>query len=551
MRSDPLHRPSENHPFLRSGVLLGLATTLLTAAPTLAQDALNRDLQRDLGVTRVTPQGSAGFNRDQIWQQELRFRNAIITGNVPGLSFRDDVGYTSPFEFRGALSGDDNFAFRRDSLVSGLGGTGLRGTDALQYQFGLTTGTRLPGELAGSFTFNRDGNAFGANPGGASRVGSNAVPTSQVGLQRNVNQDAALLQRPAFGDRLDALEARSTRSDADLPELRSLAAYNANAPLRTDMLGRRPVDDSEDRVEVTSSPLTGLRYRVVGPDDAAGARVEAAEAGGQAVDLSVPPSVAQTAYADLLERLEQFGSTLPPPEADEDAPPTAQTSDEAEIDEFQQRLEQIRERLKVGEEEAIEAVRGEAEVLVEPPRPEGDPAFDWYAEHMRRGQEKLAEGRYFEAEGRFTSALGVRRGDILAQVGRVNAQLGAGMLLSASVNLRTLLDTAPEIAPTRFGAEVMPKPERSVQLVELLGERLGGNAGGNRAGFAVGTDPALLLAYLGFQMRNAAAVGEGLSALEEQDPLRPLLYRAWGAPIGIDMPSAPLAPAPEGDEPDR
>src|SRR5690606_2294464 len=82
---------------------------------------------------------------------EMRFRNAVVTGNAPGgLSFRGDVGYRAAGEFTGRLGADDTFSFRRDTVYSGLGGMGLRGTDSLQYQFALTTGMRPPPGFAGT-----------------------------------------------------------------------------------------------------------------------------------------------------------------------------------------------------------------------------------------------------------------------------------------------------------------------------------------------------------------------------------------------------------------
>ena len=88
--------------------------------------------------------GSSNYARPSL-VDELRFRNSIATGNAPGgLSFRGDLGYRSAGEFTGELGSDSLFAFRRDSLYSGLAGMGIRGTDALQYQFALTTGSAPP-----------------------------------------------------------------------------------------------------------------------------------------------------------------------------------------------------------------------------------------------------------------------------------------------------------------------------------------------------------------------------------------------------------------------
>src|SRR3954471_2751530 len=68
---------------------------LALSAPALDQNVLDRNLQ----------QGSGGVNPGRPdFAQEARFRNAIVTGNVPGgLSFRGNVGYRAPGEFAGNL----------------------------------------------------------------------------------------------------------------------------------------------------------------------------------------------------------------------------------------------------------------------------------------------------------------------------------------------------------------------------------------------------------------------------------------------------------------
>jgi hypothetical protein len=123
--------------------VLALAGSAGTAG---AQNALGDGRLLD---NNLSAQGTANTPVRDL-DAEIRFRNAIVTGNAPGgLSFRGDVGYTAPGEFRGELGSDSTFAFRRDSLVSGLAGAGIRGIDALQYQMALTTGSMPPQSLVG------------------------------------------------------------------------------------------------------------------------------------------------------------------------------------------------------------------------------------------------------------------------------------------------------------------------------------------------------------------------------------------------------------------
>jgi hypothetical protein len=77
---------------------------------------------------------------------------------------------------------------------------------------------------------------------------------------------------------------------------------------------------------------------------------------------------------------------------------------------------------------------------------------DFFGEYLLAGQEAMAAGRYFDAEERFVRALGIRPDDVTAQVGRAHAQLGAGLFVSAAMNLALvrdrLVDVAdPEVAP--------------------------------------------------------------------------------------------------------
>ena len=135
--------------------------------------------------------------------------------------------------------------------------------------------------------------------------------------------------------------------------------------------------------------------------------------------------------------------------------------------------------------------------------------FDAYAVHMQRGQQALRDQQYFAAEERFTAALGVRRNDPMAAIGRVHAQLGASLYSSAAANLRAALVSHPELAGARYGAEAFPDPNQSGRVIERLTSLLG-------AGGGLGPDTGLLLAYVGFQTGDTRAVELGLAALQEK-----------------------------------
>ena len=135
-----------------------------------------------------------------------------------------------------------------------------------------------------------------------------------------------------------------------------------------------------------------------------------------------------------------------------------------------------------------------------------------YVGHMRRGQELLGLERYFDAEERFTRALAMRPGDVAAQVGRLHSQLGAGLFVSAGLNLRELVMTSPEIAAMRFAPALLPSEQRLADLIELLRERAGLVESIQPDSPTLQRETALLLAYLRYQQGDLDAAAGALAA---------------------------------------
>jgi hypothetical protein len=149
--------------------------------------------------------------------------------------------------------------------------------------------------------------------------------------------------------------------------------------------------------------------------------------------------------------------------------------------------------------------------------------------HVREGEEALAKGRYFDAEERFARALAMRPGDVTVMAARLNSQIGAGLYLSAAVNLRQLMETHPEIIGVRYTGSAMPAPARLTGLKDELKRTLD-KAAADQAGTPEET--ALLLAYIGFQVNDRDSVRTGLDTLARspsgaRDPLIPVLRRIW------------------------
>jgi hypothetical protein len=170
--------------FLGVGRLLVLAgSSLGITSGAVAQNALDHNQQV----------GSGGLNPSRPdFAQEVRLRNAIVTGNVPGgMSFRGNVGYRAPGELETNLGSNELFAFRRDSYYSGLGGLGIRGTEALQYQFAATTGNAPPPGYSPILGRSGTGSTAAAvrDPEHLTGAPPSAQPTTPPAPPYNPNQD--------------------------------------------------------------------------------------------------------------------------------------------------------------------------------------------------------------------------------------------------------------------------------------------------------------------------------------------------------------------------
>ncbi|MCL4220165.1 MAG: hypothetical protein KJZ65_02225 [Phycisphaerales bacterium] len=476
--------------------LVGLA--LSTSPLALAQDALGDGRLLDNNLSATT---RLNYQRPSL-ANEVRFRNAIATGNAPGgLSFRGDLGYTAPGDFRGDLGSDDLFAFRRDTLYSGLAGMGIRGTEALQFQFAMTTGGMPPQNLIGSL----------AVPRGA----SSSVTTGRLPAALNPSfpiQQAPQMVEPDAGTMLWSLRAPS--------------AYETNRSYQPVLLATGDPKEP-DQFGVTASELRGIRRADILEPQTAASRIQ--------TSLATHPI--DTSYTRLMERLDAEAAAQPlnpQPGAEADTRP-----------EWFKRLDALRQDLlgspfESPQPEPIQPDQTQPDVTApsapqDPTRLFLDPAtlrmlqnsggtvakdfippdsLGVYAEHMKSGQRLLASERYFDAEERFTQALTIRPGDVDAQVARIHAQLGAGMFLSAAVNLRTLFLEHPELVSARYEPALLPSARRIDETVSRLREALPEARRDDptlralRQARAAG----LLMAYLGYQTGDKNVLNEGLDA---------------------------------------
>jgi hypothetical protein len=161
-----------------------------------------------------------------------------------------------------------------------------------------------------------------------------------------------------------------------------------------------------------------------------------------------------------------------------------------------------------------------------------------YEQQMKAGQELMGRGKFFDAEERFARALQEREGDVTAMAARTHAQLGAGLYLSAALNVRQLFVQAPEVIALRYAGETIPPPQRLASIAADLRSNIQRAKDGQGVP-SVGDS--LLLAYVGWQLADLPTVAEGLSQAQRSadasgkpEPLVELLRRTWLEPVPSD-----------------
>jgi len=550
--------------------VLCVRSALLAAA--LAFAATPAHAQRALGDGRALDNnprvGSGGINtRAPSFQRELEFRNAIATGNAPGgLSFRGDIGYRAPGEFRGQLGSDALFAFRRDSLYSGLAGMGIRGTDALQYQFSMTTGSRITSDLLGGSSYTRLGRVNTAADASARRL--DTTPGGDFVSGRRDRATGSTMSGTARDG--SASDGSPFAESPSMGTLRSTSAYRSVGSLTPEILSTYQEGIDRETYAVVASPLRGLAST---PLDAPG-RADRRR------DSRAPDQAVRTSYDDMLDRLRDQAETQRAEElaegkleegdealegdaatnvwmrrrflrlheklhgmeredradtqdainqqrdgaaTDDDAPgsPAApQIPDSAAPQiRFTDEPDRVDETSFTIDPRTLEILRSNDGVVTHLIDPDAEER-DIYGEHIAAGERLIRDGRYFDAEERFTSALSIRPGDVTAQIGRLHAQIGAGLVMSGALNLRALMTEHPEVIAQRYQEGLLPSQRRVDKMITNLRERIG--LSGDRSGTGrpeesdrVRLASALLLSYLGYQSGDPDQIRAGLRVISD------------------------------------
>ncbi|MFN0011698.1 MAG: hypothetical protein ACKVS8_08665 [Phycisphaerales bacterium] len=552
-----------------------LSTAGATAAPASAQNALGDG--RSLESRKVSNQPAPQTTTSRRLEDQIRFNNNIATGQAgAGRSFQGSMGYRGTDEFQATLGSESLFTFRRETNVANaLAGSGLRSSDALRFQTGLSTGQGAPPIAAALFS---------------DRRGTVASSDTLSALRSPSQHQARSSMMPTvLGYR--TLEGVGPLVITASP-LRGMGWVSLDPRAATDPGSAQPGDPSgpSSLISPNTAGLSGLERVARGVTAVSESRqfregqdraqLAAPAGGGQRIDQRL--STADDGYGQamqvvskaLSQRIVDPGTPAAPPkpEAGGAAPPSgagagAKDANDAaaaarpawldELDALRKKMRKDRQQPKAKEPERLNPVTGQMEpvsapggapaaltagnnrvvdalrdaeanvvMFVQP----GKTSADIYEARMAEGQRLLGVQRYFDAEASFTVAAAARRNDPMALVGRAHAQLGAGLFLSAAANLREVLTAHPELLSVRYGPLLLPPPDRAQTLAEHLRADLTGEAG------ALGRDGALLLTYLGRQFSNANWLSTGLS--EARARLRPddaegevfitLLERVWG-----------------------
>ena len=146
-----------------------------------------------------------------------------------------------------------------------------------------------------------------------------------------------------------------------------------------------------------------------------------------------------------------------------------------------------------------------------------------FNELMEMAQQRFDVGEYFWAERRYDRALRLTPGHPLATAGLAHARIGAGLYLSASLALQSLLSLQPEMIDVTYADRLLPPRIDLVKAAVSITGRLDEKRDGGTYAF--------LLAYIGHQLGDREMIERGLAVFEEReganDPLVRLLKKIW------------------------
>jgi len=578
-------------------LVAGLAAALFANAPAArAQNALGDGRALDNNLR----QGSGGRNDKNVNDTTalIKFNNAVITGQAGGgKSFRGSLGYTAPNEFRGATGTDSLYGFERDSSASSMVGGQLRSSDVLAAQAALSMGRPVSPDMVGV--------------GVLTRASAAASGSTLSALRATSQYQWELSRQPSV---LGVVPGSSPGKSDRLLTSSTLRSVGFSVPNRADMLPLSPLERPQNLrdLEVPSGRSDAVKLGPDGKpenDPRTPDRILAEPVAGGRADARVaqpPTQRISTRYDEVQARLRESAernNMIPKTRGEGDNPATdgKDGKDAKDMKDGRNILDGAREKvgpLEPGKAE-MERLRKQLGLPPEPDKPDVDPAAagrdskdpanrlrinrfeesdpavktlrdlqntepfdslgakpagpqDWYNIVMDRAQEQVNAGQYFEAEGTYTRLLSAVPQDVMAQVGRAHAQLGAGAFLSAATGLGGVFRAHGDMMAIRFGANALiPRTRANDIAIRLQAELAEKNS-------SMHDEATLLLGYLGYQFGEKAwletAVKHVDNVRDENRAIAEMLAGIWSNPPASAPPPAvpapvtpPANPAPAGE----
>ena len=560
-----------------------VAALALPCGPASAQDALGGNvLQRDTrhsdprqgpryGVLDASPRVGASGDNGQGEKVDYYSRNLIVTGDVGGgRQFRGSVGYREQSEFTGNTGADDNRFWSAYSVYSSpyMWQSGYNPLEASQ-QFGAIMYTRTyanasardiltdqqPLDARIAFDrFSADGargmrrQADFIDPGNTRDVSERLnwrISQSMSASGRTERQEIALddslasLGLSAYDrQRLkqDILQGRTQRdmvvgaplaetsllpgqslADSALmrptlaPEYTAIVdSLRARAADRLpDRLGGGELDRSREVDRRLGADMDWLRGRLLRSGVESGA-----DAAGRIPGMGMPGANA----ADATD------ATAP----GTDEVPERPREDRGDSDGSGKREEAEKDTDRTPNIDDLAFILRHGRTM-QSLVPEDSSAIK---DMMQLGADAMAKGEFFRAEERYASVLQVLPNSAFAMAGLANAQLGAGLHVSAALSLRKLYAMHPEMIDTRLAPGILPPPARLDSALGAARDRLAA-ASLPTASQELRSDRfdfGLVIAYIGFQTQQPTVLREGLDSMRAtrpDDALLTVLDRVW------------------------
>ena len=496
-----------------------------------------------------TQLGSGGANAGSI-PVDYSARNLLVTGSVPGgRGFRGSVGYTADKDFAARTGSDDLYAFRADSAFSNPGFASspfardrflvAQGLGVFEYRRESTPSTvdnaavlrdqpesRLRLDRANAqMSFGRGNWEINADRTIATTTSTRNEPLRYVisplrGLQIENMTDPLTRGGLSLYERARARQdiATGLTTIDEYKRVRTGMGLEPTDPRRVD---RRLRPEAEaDRLKVDATKVMPKAYLDILDAVNSGQKPAAAGAEGEQ-DMRSP-------LDKVRETLEPLRPQQKPAAANPDAtkPAVGGAGSESLVSpdgtprSGEAGRESDREKRRgalLSIDEAARILRHQ-KVVTELGR-EDKRRVD---ELVKQGEAALREGDYFRAERRFEQAQGLAADNPLTDAGIAHAQLGAGLYLSASLTLRNLFTSFPELIDARYDRALLPAQDRLDTATAIMRQRM--QRGDDVAGYG------LILAYIGHQTANRALVEEGLAGIagnEKLDTTRKLLEGVW------------------------